>query len=60
MVPGIDNWAHLGGLVAGYLVSKWLDPLRPERGDHLIGAALGLLLTVAAIVTSVAAGLPRG
>jgi len=60
MVPGIDNWAHLGGLVAGYLVSAWLDPLMPERGDHLVGAAVCLVLSVAAIVTSVAAGLPRG
>jgi hypothetical protein len=36
----------------------WLDPLKPERMDHLIGAALCLLLTALAIVASVVTALP--
>ena len=36
IMPGVDNWAHLGGLGGGYLTAKLLDPLKPERGDHLL------------------------
>jgi rhomboid protease GluP len=57
-MPGIDNWAHLGGLAGGWLASYWLDPLTPEKGDHMIAAALCLVASVAAIVASVAAGVP--
>lgn len=57
MMQGVDNWAHLGGFVGGYLSSAWLDPLKPERGDHLLGAFLCLALTALAIVYSVIHGL---
>jgi rhomboid protease GluP len=57
LVPGIDNWAHLGGLAGGYVVSRWLDPLLPERADHLLWAGLCLLASGAAIVVSVVEGL---
>jgi rhomboid protease GluP len=57
VVPGIDNWAHLGGLGGGAALARALDPLRPERIDHVLGALLCLLATVAAIVASVVAGL---
>jgi len=57
VMPGIDNWAHLGGMAAGYLTSLWLDPLTPERGDHLIAALLCLVASLAAILFSVAHGL---
>lgn len=58
VVPGIDNWAHLGGMAGGYLTSRWLDPLTPERSDHVIAALLCLLASLAAIVYSVVHGLP--
>ena len=34
VMAGVDNWAHLGGFGGGYLASRWLDPLRDERGDR--------------------------
>jgi membrane associated rhomboid family serine protease len=58
LIPGIDNWAHLGGLAGGYLASRWLDPLLPERGDHYLAALGCLLLSAASIVASVVYGLP--
>ncbi len=30
LVPGVDNWAHLGGLVSGALVALFLAPLADE------------------------------
>ncbi|HXY41276.1 MAG TPA: rhomboid family intramembrane serine protease [Vicinamibacteria bacterium] len=53
ILPGIDNWAHLGGLAGGYAVSILLDPLRPERGDHVLLAMGCLLASLAAVVASV-------
>jgi rhomboid protease GluP len=51
-MPGIDNYAHAGGFAGGYLASMWLDPLKPERMDHLVGAALCIALTALAILAS--------
>jgi rhomboid protease GluP len=59
-VPGIDNWAHIGGLAGGYLAARWLDPLLPERGDHVLIALFCLLLSAGAIIASVVVGLPPG
>jgi rhomboid protease GluP len=57
IMPGIDNYAHLGGFLGGYAMSKWLDPLEPERVDHLV-VALGLLvLSALSILASVVHGL---
>lgn len=58
LISGIDNWAHLGGFVGGWLVARWLDPLRAERGDHVLIAIGLLLLSAASIVLSVVTGLP--
>jgi rhomboid protease GluP len=52
IMPGIDNSAHLGGFVGGWLASKWLDPLKPERMDHFVAAAVCLIATLAAILAS--------
>jgi rhomboid protease GluP len=57
-LPGVDNWAHVGGFAGGWLVGRFLDPLRPERGDHLLIALLLLLASAAAVVASLLVGLP--
>jgi rhomboid protease GluP len=51
-MPGIDNWCHLGGLAGGYLMARALDPLHPERGDHVVIAVLCLVASAASIVAS--------
>jgi rhomboid protease GluP len=53
LIPGVDNYAHAGGFLGGYLSGVWLDPLKRERIDHLLGAAICVVLTAIAIVVSV-------
>ena len=53
VMPGVDNWAHAGGFAGGYLAARWLDPWKPERIDHMVGALICLLLSALAIVASV-------
>jgi len=53
LMPGIDNWAHAGGFVGGYLAGRWLDPLKPERIDHLLAAVVCLTLSVLSVAVSV-------
>jgi membrane associated rhomboid family serine protease len=53
ILPGVDNYAHAGGFVGGYVASMWLDPLKPERMDHLVGAVVCLVATLIAILTAV-------
>ena len=49
----IDNWAHIGGFVGGWLLAMWLDPLREERPDHVLAAIVCLVASVGAVVASV-------
>ena len=57
LIPGIDNYAHFGGFGGGYLVARYLDPLKAERIDHL-AIAVGLLaLSILSVVASVVHGL---
>jgi rhomboid protease GluP len=56
MLPGIDNYAHAGGFAGGYLTSAILNPLKRERGDHVIGAIACLTATLLAVVFSVMSG----
>lgn len=54
----VDNGAHLGGFLGGYLASTILDPLKPERIDHILAAVVCLVVTLAAIVYTVISALP--
>ncbi len=58
IMPGVDNQAHLGGFIGGYLGGLLLDPLKPERIDHMAAAVACLAVTLVAIVWSVISALP--
>ncbi len=53
VMPGVDNWAHAGGFLGGYALSRWFDPLKPERIEHLFYALVGVLLSGVAVALSV-------
>lgn len=55
---GVDNAAHLGGFAGGYFASMILDPLKPERVDHIAIAVGCLVATAAAIIYTVISALP--
>ena len=57
IMPGIDNYAHLGGFLGGYLVSSFMNPLTRERGDHLLIALGCLAVSFLAVAFSVVHGL---
>jgi len=56
IMPGVDNFAHLGGFLGGYAAAHWLDPRRPERVEHLMAAVIGLGLSLLAVLFSVLRG----
>jgi rhomboid protease GluP len=57
IMPGIDNYAHAGGFAGGWLAAMLLDPLKPERIDHIVMALVCLAASLLAIVVSVITGL---
>lgn len=57
VMPGVDNWAHLGGFAGGWLAAKVLDPLKPERGDHVLVALGCLAASLLSVAFSVVSGL---
>ena len=60
IMPGIDNYAHAGGFIGGYVASRLLDPLTPERINHMVWALVCIVLSVLSIVVSVVHGLMLG
>ena len=58
IMPGIDNYAHAGGFLGGYLASAWLDPLTRPRSQHVLGAAVCLMLSALAILASIVTVFP--
>ena len=44
--------------LVGWLAAKVLDPLTPERGDHVLAAFFCLAASAVAVVWSVVHGLP--
>lgn len=57
VMASIDNYAHLGGFVGGYITGRLLDPLQPERINHMAIALGCLVLSVLSIILSVVHGL---
>jgi rhomboid protease GluP len=60
LLPGIDNYAHGGGLAGGYVAARYLDPLKPERVDHIVMALVCLGVSLLSIVVSLLVRLPLG
>ena len=57
IMPGVDNYAHAGGFGGGYLAAQLLDPLKPERIDHIAIAVVCLAASILSIVWSVIHGM---
>src|SRR5688500_10997059 len=57
IMPGVDNYAHAGGFGGGWLAAQLLDPLKPERIDHIAIAVVCLAASILSIVASVIHGL---
>jgi rhomboid protease GluP len=57
LLPGIDNYAHAGGFAGGYVAARVLDPMKPERIDHVVIAVGCLALSILSIVVSVLHGM---
>jgi membrane associated rhomboid family serine protease len=53
----INNFAHGGGFLGGYAAARLLDPLKPERVDHIVIALVCLGLSLLSVVVSVLHGL---
>ena len=53
IMPGVDNLAHGGGFGGGYLAARMLDPLKPERVDHIAIALACLGFSMLSILVSV-------
>jgi membrane associated rhomboid family serine protease len=58
LLSRVDNSAHLGGFIGGYLASVTLDPLKRERMNHIVIALVLALATVLAILASIVSTLP--
>lgn len=58
VMRGIDNFAHAGGFFGGYLAARMLDPLKPERVDHILWALICLAATFIAVAWSVWTAVP--
>jgi len=56
--PGVDNYAHAGGFAGGYVAGLLLDPLKPERVDHMVIALVCLAATFIAVAVSIITALP--
>ena len=56
IMPGIDNYAHAGGFGGGWLAARTLDPLKPERVDHLAIALVCLAASGLSVIASVIHG----
>jgi rhomboid protease GluP len=53
IMPGVDNYAHAGGFVGGYFAGRLLDPLKPERINHMLIAVVCLTLSMLSVIVSV-------
>ena len=52
LIPGIDNWAHLGGLAGGYLLASRYGPNTQERPAQVLTALVLLVVSLLAVPLS--------
>ena len=57
IMSGVDNSAHIGGFAGGYLAGRLLDPLKPERIDHIFIAMVCLLASMVSILPQIVAAI---
>jgi rhomboid protease GluP len=60
IMPSVDNYAHAGGFIGGYVISQAMGPLVPERVNHMVWALVCIVLSILSIVVSVVHGLMLG
>jgi rhomboid protease GluP len=53
IMPGIDNFAHIGGFIGGFLTALVLDPLKKENFSNMVTALICLILTGLSVLVSV-------
>ena len=49
LIPGIDNWAHLGGLAAGYVIASLYNPNSQETPNEVLVAVVLLVISVLSV-----------
>jgi rhomboid protease GluP len=52
VMASVDNFAHAGGFAGGWLAARVLDPLKPERINHLLIALVCLAASILSILLS--------
>ncbi len=52
LIPGIDNWAHFGGLAGGYLLASRYGPTTEERPGHILAAVVLLVVSLLTVPLS--------
>ncbi|HZI79149.1 MAG TPA: rhomboid family intramembrane serine protease [Vicinamibacterales bacterium] len=57
IMSGVDNSAHIGGFAGGYFAGRLLDPLKPERIDHIFTAMVCLLASMVSIMPQIVAAI---
>jgi rhomboid protease GluP len=60
VMRGVDNYAHAGGYVGGWLAARFLDPLQPERVNHMLMAVICLAASALSILVSLYLSATRG
>jgi rhomboid protease GluP len=52
VMANTDNYAHAGGFAGGWLAARLLDPMRPERVNHMLIAVVCLGASVLSLLLS--------
>lgn len=53
LMPHVDNFAHIGGFIGGFLTAMLLDPLKRENFYHLVAGLVCIAATVLSLFVSV-------